>query len=491
MAAHEPNPAGAYDVTIDLEVHAQLATANKVYCACSTSFGAPPDTHTCSTCLGLPGALPTPNARAVDLAAMTALALGCAVAPVSRFARKHYFYPDLPKGYQITQHDRPLATGGAVSWPSSGRTCTVRLVRVHLEEDAGKSLHEGFPDSAEAAYLDFNRCGVPLVEIVTEPDLTSAEDAAEFARRLRATLVAVGASDANMEEGGLRCDANVSLRRHGEAALGARAEIKNLNSFRSLQRALEFEISRQAQILDAGGAVATETRLWDEDAGCTTVMRTKEGSEDYRYFPDPDLRPLVLTAGRLARLRAALPELPQARQARIAATYGLGEDDAAAMARTEAVAAYFERAAWEAGDAAAVCLWMRGELTRRLAEAGLAIEHSRVRPEGLGELIRMTAAGLVSASAAKQVLARMMATGGAADEIAQAEGLVQESDAAALGALVDGVLSAHAAQVAQYRAGKHAVAGFLVGQVIKASGGRANPSAVDRLVRARLDPPGA
>ena len=325
----------------------------------------------------------------------------------------------------------------------------MRLVRVHLEEDAGKSLHEGFPDSAEAAYLDFNRCGVPLVEIVTEPDLTSAEDAAEFARRLRATLVAVGASDANMEEGGLRCDANVSLRRHGEAALGARAEIKNLNSFRSLQRALEFEIARQAKILDAGGAVATETRLWDEDAGCTTVMRTKEGSEDYRYFPDPDLPPLVLTSGRLARLRAAMPELPQARQARLAATYGLGEDDAAAMARTEAMAAYFEQAAREAGDAAAVCLWMRGELTRRLAEAGLAIEHSRVTPEGLGALIRMAAAGLVSASAAKQVLARMMATGGAADEIARAEGLLQESDAVALGALVDGILSAHAAQVAQ------------------------------------------
>jgi aspartyl-tRNA(Asn)/glutamyl-tRNA(Gln) amidotransferase subunit B len=480
-----------YDVIIGLEVHAQLATASKMFCGCSTSFGASPNTHTCPTCLGLPGALPVPNERAVDLAAMVALALGCAVAPISSFARKHYFYPDLPKGYQITQHDRPLATGGALSWRSAAGTRTVRLVRVHLEEDAGKSLHEGFADSAGSAYLDFNRSGVPLVEIVTEPDISSAADAAEFARRLRATLVAIGASDANMEEGGLRCDANVSLRRRGEAGLGARTEIKNLNSFRALQRALEFEIARQADVLDAGGRVDTDTRLWDETGGCTVSMRTKEGSEDYRYFPEPDLPPLAIAPDRLARLRASLPELPDARQARLASSYGLGEDDASAMARTEATSAYFEQAAQASGDAAATCRWMRNELSRRLAEAGLVIESSRVTPQALGALIRMASTGVVSASAAKRILARMMATGEAADAIAGAEGLLQESGLETLEALVDETLSTHPAQVAQYRAGKRAVAGFLVGQVVKASGGRANPSAVDRLVRARLDPPGA
>jgi aspartyl-tRNA(Asn)/glutamyl-tRNA(Gln) amidotransferase subunit B len=491
MTAPDTEPDGAYEVTIGLEVHAQLATASKMFCSCSATFGAPPNTHTCPTCLGLPGALPTPNAAAIDLAAAVALALGCSVSPASRFARKHYFYPDLPKGYQITQHDRPLATGGALSWRSSGRTCTVKLVRVHVEEDAGKSLHEGFTDSAEAAYLDFNRSGVPLVEIVTEPDLTSAADAAEFARRLRATLVAVGASDATMEEGGLRCDANVSLRRRGETALGARTEIKNLNSFRALQRALEYEIARQGDVLAAGGRVDTETRLWDEANGRTVAMRTKEDSEDYRYFPEPDLPPLVLAPERLARLRASLPELPEARQARLASAYGLGDEDAAAMAKSDATARYFEQAVQAFGDGAAVCLWMRNELSRRLAEAGLTIESSRVTPQALGALVRMAAEGAVSASAAKQILGRMMATGQAPDALAAADGLLQESAPEALEALVDETLSAHAAQVAQYRAGKRAVAGFLVGQVMKASGGRANPAAVDRLVRSRLDAAGS
>jgi aspartyl-tRNA(Asn)/glutamyl-tRNA(Gln) amidotransferase subunit B len=491
MAASDPTPAAAYEVIIGLEVHAQLATSSKLFCACSTAFGAPPNAHTCPTCLGLPGALPVTNARAVDLAAVAALALGAAIAPRSRFARKHYFYPDMPKGYQISQYDQPLATGGSLTWLSARGPRTARLVRVHLEEDAGKSLHEGFPDSAEAAYLDFNRCGIPLVEIVTRPDLRSAAEAAEFARELRATLVAAGASDAAMQEGGLRCDANISLRRPGAAELGARAEIKNLNSFRALERALEFEIARQTAVLGAGGPIVTETRLWDDDAGCTVPMRTKEDSEDYRYFPEPDLPPIVLTAGRIARLEASMPELPGARRARLAAAYGLSADEAAAMAQSAPTARYFEAAAAAAGDAAAACLWVRGELTRRLSEAGLAIGESRVTPQGLGALIRMAASGAVSASAAKLLLARMMATGEAPDTLAAAEGLLQESDGAALDALVDRVLAAHEAQVAQYRAGRTAVAGYLVGQVMKASGGRANPSEVDRRVRARLAPPGA
>ncbi|MFO7694329.1 MAG: Asp-tRNA(Asn)/Glu-tRNA(Gln) amidotransferase subunit GatB [Vicinamibacterales bacterium] len=490
MTDHGSDPAGAYDVNIGLEVHAQLRTASKMFCLCSAIYGAPPNTRTCPTCLGLPGALPVPNAKAVDLAASAALALGCAVSSRSCFARKHYFYPDLPKGYQITQHDRPLATGGALTWRSAGRTRTVRLVRVHLEEDAGKSLHEGFPDSAASAYLDFNRSGVPLVEIVTEPDLVSAADAAEFARRLRAALVAIGASDANMEEGGLRCDANVSLRRRGEGGLGVRTEIKNLNSFRALQRALEFEIARHERVLRAGGRVDVETRLWDDAAGRTVGMRTKEDSEDYRYFPEPDLPPLALSAERLARLRAALPELPGACEARLATTYGLDDDDAGALARTPGLASYFERSAEASGDPAAACLWVRGELARRLAEAGLTVDASRVTPEALGELIRMMAAGVISASAAKQVLGGMMATGGTAASIAAARGLLQESRTDALETLVHDTLSTHPDQVAQYRAGKRAVAGFLVGQVMKRSGGRANPSAVERLVRQTLDSPG-
>jgi len=489
MATLDSRQAGAYGVVIGLEVHAQLATAGKLFCGCSAGFGAPPNTHTCPTCLGLPGSLPTPNARAIDLAVLVALALGCTVSPVSRFARKHYFYPDLPKGYQITQHDCPLASGGALTWRDAGRTCTVRLVRVHLEEDAGKSLHEGFGDSSASAYLDFNRCGVPLVEIVTAPDLAAAADAAEFMRRLRSTLVAIGASDATMEAGGLRCDANVSLRRRGEAGLGPRTEIKNLNSYRALQRALDFEIARQARVLDAGGRLETETRQWDESGARTIVMRTKEDAEDYRYFPEPDLPPIVLAAERIARLRESLPELPHARQLRLVSAYGLSDDDAGALARTAALAAYFEQAAAACGDPAAACVWVRGELSRRLDEAGLDIQHSRVGPESLGALVRMVSAGTVSASAAKQILARMMASGGAPEAVAAAEGLLQESAPDALGAIVDETLSTHPDQVAQYRAGKRAVAGFLVGQAIRASGGRANPAAVDRLVRARLDGP--
>ena len=490
MAAPDPTPA-AYEVIIGLEVHAQLATSAKLFCACSTGFGAPPNTRTCPTCLGLPGALPVTNARAVDLAALAALALGAAISPVSRFARKHYFYPDLPKGYQITQYDQPLATGGSLTWLSDAGPRTVRLVRIHLEEDAGKSLHEGFPDSADVAYLDFNRCGIPLVEIVTRPDLRSAADAAEFARELRATLVAAGASDAAMQEGGLRCDANISLRRPGAAMLGARTEIKNLNSFHALERALEFEVARQAAVLSGGGSIVTETRLWDDDAGCTVPMRTKEDSEDYRYFPEPDLPPLVLTADRIASLGASLPELPGARRARLVAAYGLSAAEASAMARSAGTARYFEAVAAASGDAAAACLWIRGELARRLSEAGLAIDDSRVTPQGLAALIRMTASGAVSASAGKRLLARMMETGEAPEALAAAEGLLQESDGAALDALVDQVLAAHEPQVAQYRAGKTAVAGYLVGQVMKASGGRANPSEVDRRVRARLASPDA
>jgi aspartyl-tRNA(Asn)/glutamyl-tRNA(Gln) amidotransferase subunit B len=477
----------AYEPVIGLEVHAQLATESKMFCGCSTRFGAPPNTQTCPVCLGLPGALPVVNARGVDLAVMAALALGSRVSGTSVFARKHYFYPDLPKGYQITQHDEPLATGGGLSWPAGGATRAVRLARVHLEEDAGKSYHVGFADSDTSAYVDFNRSGVPLVEIVTEPDLSSPVDAAEFVRRLRAVLVAVGASDGDMEHGSLRCDVNVSVRRRGDAALGTRTEIKNLNSFRLLQHALEYEITRQSRVLEGGGRVLAETRLWDEGAGRTHVMRTKEDAEDYRYFPEPDLPPLVISPDRLARLRAALPELPESRRLRLSTAYGIGDEDAHVLANDPEVAAFFERAARASGDAGATSQWIRGELTRRMNDGGVTIGSVPVTPEGLARLITLVAAGTVSASAAKHILGRMVATGSEPEPIAAADGLLQESRPGTLSDLVAGTIARVPSQVAQYRQGKKAVAGFLVGQVIKESGGRANPAMVDELVRTHLD----
>ena len=486
------HPAGTgggrgYEPVIGLEVHAQLASSSKMFCGCAARGGAPPNSRTCPTCLGLPGALPVVNARCVDLGVLVALALGCTVAERSVFARKHYFYPDLPKGYQITQFDAPLARDGAVSWVSDGRRRTVRVTRVHLEEDAGKSFHAGFPDSASSAYVDFNRSGVPLVEVVTGPDLSDPADAAEFVRRLRAVLVAIGASEAIMEDGGLRCDANVSLRRAGGRAPGARTEIKNLNSFRALQRALEYEIARQTAALDAGGAIQPDTLGWDEGSGRTVPMRAKEQSDDYRYFPEPDLPPLVVAAGRIERLRASLPELPEQRRERLAARYGLGADDAAALAATPRTAAYFEAAAAACGDAAAACAWMRGELARRLSEAGSTLDEAAVAPDALGRLIRMAAEGAVSASAAKTILGRMVETGREPEEIAAADALLQVSDAGAIDALVAATLARFPEQVRQYRQGKRVIAGFLVGQVMQASGGRANPALADRLVRARLD----
>ena len=475
-----------FEPVIGLEIHVQLATASKVFCGCATDGAGGPNSRTCPVCLGLPGALPVLNDRAVDLAVTAALALGSAVAATSVFARKHYFYPDLPKGYQITQFDRPLATGGAVSWTSAGRRHRVRLVRIHLEEDAGKSLHDGTEDRAGRAALDFNRSGAPLIEIVTEPDLRSAGDAAECFRRLRALLVTLCVTDGNMDQGSLRCDANISVRRIGTSALGERTEIKNLNSFRFLERAIDFEVARQIDVVQSGGVVRTQTRLWDEAAGRTVTMRAKETSDDYGYFPEPDLPPLVIDEDRIARRRAAMPETPEHRHDRFVAQYGLCGDDAEALAATPDLAAYFERVATAAGDGPGAAMWVRGELTRRLHERGASIASVPVTPEALARLIALVSSQAVSASVAKQMLGLMVESGASPDEIVHRDGLLQESDEQAITALVDRTLGAFPEQVAQFRQGKHAVAGFLVGQVVKASAGRANPSIVDRLVRARL-----
>ncbi len=449
-AALIPDPdMSHYEAVIGLEIHAHLLTASKIFCGCSAAFGGEPNTHICPVCLGLPGALPVLNRAAVDDAVRAAVALGCTVHEMSIFARKNYFYPDLPKGYQISQYERPLATRGAVAFTSAGQPRRVGITRVHLEEDAGKSLHEGFPDSDRKTYLDYNRSGVPLIEIVTEPDLRSAADAAEFFSQLRALLVWLGVNDGNMEEGSLRCDANVSVRRAGAASLGTKAEVKNLNSFRFLQKALEYEIARQIDTLSGGGRIVQETRLWDSAAGRTVGMRSKEEAHDYRYFPEPDLPPVVVDAARLAAIEEAMPELPAARRRRFVGAYGLSDYDAGQLTQSRGMSDFFEAAVHAGAPPKAAGNWIMGELARLLNETGGAIERSPVPPGRLAGLIALVEKGTISGPIAKGVLETMHASGRSADEIVAAEGLRQIDDEAAILGIVDEVLAAQPDAVAQ------------------------------------------
>jgi aspartyl-tRNA(Asn)/glutamyl-tRNA(Gln) amidotransferase subunit B len=426
------------------------------------------------------------NREAVDQAIKAGLALNCTIQPRSIFARKNYFYPDLPKGYQISQYEHPLATDGHYEFTVGGVTRRVGIIRVHMEEDAGKSLHEGFPDSHRKTYLDFNRSGVPLIEIVTHPDLRSAADAAEFFRRLREILVAIGVNDGNMEEGSLRCDANVSVRPEGSETLGVKAEVKNLNSFRFLEHALEYEIQRQVSVVSKGGRVTQETRLWDSDAHQTVSMRSKEEAHDYRYFPDPDLPALVVTEARVQGLRALLPELPAARRQRLMAAYALSEREVSALESTDLLA-YFEQTAKAVGQPRAAFNWVSGAVAHKKNALGADFDLGRVPGNALAGLIALVEQGRISNSVAKDVFERMYESGRTAEDLVRAEGLAQIDDRGALLTAIRGVLERHADAVEQYRAGKSNALGFLVGQVMKTTGGKANPRLVNELLRAELD----
>ncbi len=488
VAAISPEVITRYEPVIGLEVHVQLLTETKVFCSCANRFGAEPNTNVCPVCLGLPGALPVTNRKAVEFAAMAALALNCQVRERSIFARKNYFYPDLPKGYQISQFDKPLAENGWIDVPAAGGAIKrIGITRLHMEEDAGKSLHEGFSDSATRSYLDLNRCGTPLAEIVSEPDIRTPDEAFEYLTRLKEILLYAGVSDCNMEEGSLRCDANVSIRPRGQKNFGSKVEVKNVNSFKFIRAALEYEIERQIEVVESGGRIVQETRLWNANEGRTYSMRSKEQAHDYRYFPEPDLPPLVLSPGLIEEFRKKLPELPEARRARMIAQYDLSLQDAHTLTASRLFADRFEAAAKTARNPRRVANLLLSEVGGRLKALGLEPEQSPVSMAGIVQAADLLDQDKISSRQLKQLLDVCFEKGEDFALVYEREKPQQITDAAAIEKLVDEAIAANPKQVEQYRAGKKTMAGFFVGQVMRTSKGQANPALLNELVTKKLE----
>jgi aspartyl-tRNA(Asn)/glutamyl-tRNA(Gln) amidotransferase subunit B len=485
-----------WETIIGLEIHAQLSTESKIFCGCATRFGDEPNSNTCPVCLGLPGALPVLNRSVVLLGARAALSLGLHINQTSIFARKNYFYPDLPKGYQISQYDQPFSANGELEimtaerdeagHPIEWRPKKIRITRLHLEEDAGKNVHEGLPNVDRYSYVDLNRAGVPLAEIVTEPDFRSSWEAYDYVNHVRRSLQWVGASEADMEKGNLRCEANVSVRQVGDEKFGTKVELKNLNSVRFMQRAIEFEIARHIRTLESGGRISQETRLWDDKALETRVMRSKEEAHDYRYFPEPDLQPLIVSDDFIEKVKSAMPELPEIRRKRFMDQYGLTYADASQLVSDRSLADYYESTTAASGNPRAAANWIRSELLRELEAGNLTAADSPVSAAELGGLIRLIDEEKISGKQGKDVLVEMFKTGKTAQSIIEERGMVQVSDTGEIDALIDEVMAANPDQVANYRSGKETLFGFFVGQVIKASKGKANPKIVNERLRTKL-----
>lgn len=472
-----------YEVVVGVEVHAQLRTKSKMFCGCSTSFGAPPNSHTCPVCLGLPGSLPVINRTAVEMAVRAGLALNCRINVPNQFARKNYFYPDLPKGYQISQYESPICEQGTVEISVGGVKKSIRIRRAHLEEDAGKNIHE---TGSSGSAVDFNRAGTPLLEIVTEPDMRSADEVVAYLKNLRDILMYLDVCDGNMEQGSFRCEPNLSLRPMGREEFGTKVELKNINSFKYVKDAIEYEIKRQTKVLNEGGRVRQETRLWNIDRGETAVMRSKEEAHDYRYFPDPDLVPLQLEKNWIEALRTTLPELPMARAARFVSDYGLPEYDAGVLTASKGLADYFERCVSVFNQPKTVSNWVMGELSRELNLSGIDAAESPIPPERLVELLRLVEKETISLKAARELFPDLYKSGKTAEQLVQEKGLIQVSDEGTIERLIDKVLADSPAQVAQFKGGKQQVLGFLVGRVMKVSGGKANPGKVNELLKKKL-----
>jgi len=478
-----------YEAVIGLECHAQILTNSKLFCSCSAKFGDAPNMNTCPVCLGLPGALPVLNRLAVVLAVRAALGLNCRVNVESQWARKNYFYPDLPKGYQISQYDRPLAQRGFVEISVNGTKKKIGVQRIHMEEDAGKSLHEGFPDSSRNTYLDFNRSGVPLIEIVSDPDIRSSAEANDYLKRLKEILEYLDVNDGNMEEGSLRCDANVSVRKEGEQKFGTRTELKNINSFRFVQKAIDFEVDRQIEVIESGGRVVQETRLWNADEERTVSMRSKEEAHDYRYFPEPDLPLLVLDREAIKQVERSMPELPESRRTRFVQEYALSEYDAGVLATTRALAEFFEEAAKLSGQPKAAANWIMGDLLKFYKDSNTNLKDlsaSPVKPKMLADMISLVEKGIISGKIAKTVLEEMYATGKTPQAIIEEKGLVQISNVDEIEKIISKVIEENPKPAEQYRLGKTGNLGFFVGQVMRATGGRANPQTVNEVLKKRL-----